>query len=319
MLLARANGEANPPEFISAWKAVRLLVLLVPSPAILLGLIVMHQKGVAPLIWGQNLAAWLIATAFCVLLPMKNLPRTLSLASGLVTMLLLFLVLVTTFCFSGLDGVHRWLVFGPIRFHAGELLMPVLLIALASVREQGITSAWLFTFLVGVLLVLQPDGAQATAFIIPAAVLLMGRARAQTVSGWVGLSALCALIVAAWIRRDPLGSVPHVEGIVGLAADLGLIWAIVAVACLTLLPIPFLMFYFRQRGHSARDAALALAIYFTLSLVACLTGTFPVPLMGYGISPFVGYYMSIAWLLVQYRWSNCAQPKMHKVLSHYQT
>lgn len=36
-------------------------------------------------------------------------------------------------------------------------------------------------------------------------------------------------------------------------------------------------------------------------LISTLFGNFPVPLMGYGISPIVGYFISITWLIKSYR------------------
>jgi hypothetical protein len=60
---------------------------------------------------------------------------------------------------------------------------------------------------------------------------------------------------------------------------------------LLLLPLPFFV-VFRQH----RDGfSLAFGVYIALISLSPFLGTFPVPIMGYGVSPIVGYFIALAF------------------------
>lgn len=42
--------------------------------------------------------------------------------------------------------------------------------------------------------------------------------------------------------------------------------------------------------------AFSLGCYFSLILLAILFGNFPAMVMGYGISPIIGYFIGLIWL-----------------------
>ena len=48
----------------------------------------------------------------------------------LVIPLVLVALLVLPFWFNGLDGVHRWLSFGPINLYIASIILPLLIIHL---------------------------------------------------------------------------------------------------------------------------------------------------------------------------------------------
>jgi hypothetical protein len=47
-------------------------------------------------------------------------------------------------------------------------------------------------------------------------------------------------------------------------------------------------------GESKLSSA-CIGLYYILIIVSTLFGNFPVPLMGYGISPIIGYYAAMTW------------------------
>lgn len=61
--------------------------------------------------------------------------------------------------------------------------------------------------------------------------------------------------------------------------------------------VPFFMALRRCREPRDYATSLALGLYFVGVLLAALSGRFPVPLMGYGASPIMGYFMALAWLV----------------------
>ncbi|HEU4881099.1 MAG TPA: hypothetical protein VFT45_02605 [Longimicrobium sp.] len=266
--------------------------LLAPVPALVVGVLTMRMSDVPAALWGQNLAAWVVGTLLCLgLWRTRSSPgrgRWFDFAA-----VLTLAVLAATLLAPGADGVHRWVPLGPVRLHAAAVLLPLLMVAL-----QGLAQArgwWISTGVavgVALLLLLQPDAAQATAFAAGCLILLL------PLAGRDPLRLACLLVLPvlaglSWLRRDPLAPVPYVEGIVGLAAGLGTGWAVAAVVSLLLLPLPF---FLAGRG-AGRHAGLALGAYVTITLLAVFAGNFPVPVMGYGVSPILGYLAGLGVLL----------------------
>ena len=101
---------------------------------------------------------------------------------------------------------------------------------------------------------------------------------------------LLAAATLSLTQNDRLPPVPHVEGILTLVASTGIPWAVLGLASLLLLPLPFFASFARSRNH----VALALGIYVAMTVLAPLWGTFPVPVMGYGASPILGYFIALA-------------------------
>ncbi|MEP7381968.1 MAG: hypothetical protein ABI910_09795 [Gemmatimonadota bacterium] len=135
-------------------------------------------------------------------------------------------------------------------------------------------------------LALQPDAAQAAAFAVGWSVHL-AMARGRSTAGLIALALLLASITV--FRTDPLQPVPYVEGIVGLAGRQGGTWAAASLIALTLPSIVL------TRAPDRRSGAV-LAAYVSGTILAGWLGNFPVPFLGYGVSPILGYYLAIAAL-----------------------
>jgi hypothetical protein len=263
------------------------LTLLAPAPALILGALVMRRHELPTSVWAQNLAVGAIMSGISIAL--RKTPHFWRRPWTFIA--ITFAALLGTFVDSGLQDIHRWVHFGSIPIYTAAIFLPPLTIALGVLVSDG--SDWhaaVVTLATLVILAAQPDAAQATAFGGAALVLVVPSLQ-------VGLARLIfvlavALVIAwAWIRPDPLPPVAHVEGIVGLAAGQGMFWAILALAALLLLPLPFVQISLREDGRPAR----ALAIYVCGYLVASLAGNSPIPLLGYGASPVIGYYIALAW------------------------
>ncbi|HEY0016141.1 MAG TPA: hypothetical protein VGC13_07465 [Longimicrobium sp.] len=273
-------------------RAAALPYLLAPVPALVVGVLIMRMSDVPAVVWGQNLAAWAVGALLCLgfARPRASTSRGTGLA---VVAVLTVAALAATLLAPGVDGVHRWLPLGPVRLHTAAVLLPLLLVALQGLsRARGWWLSALVALGVAAVLLLQPDAAQATAFAAAALVLLLPGAGRDPLR-LAGMLALPVLAGLSWLRRDPLAPVPHVEEIVGLAAGLGAGWAVAAVVSLLVLPLPFLL---AARGV-ARQASLALGAYVAVTVLAAFVGVFPVPVMGYGVSPILGYFAGAALLL----------------------
>lgn len=273
-------------------RAARLPDLLAPVPALVVGVLTMRMSDVPAALWGQNLAAWAVGTLLCLGLWRTRTSARRGRWFDFAAVLTLG-ALAATLLAPGVEGVHRWVPLGPVRLHAAAVLLPLLLVAMPGLSQAR---GWRISAAVAVgvafILWLQPDAAQATAFAAGCLVLLLPAA------GRDPLRLACILVLPvlaglAWLRRDPLAPVPHVEGIVDLAAGLGAGWAVAAVASLLVLPLPFL----RAGRGAGTHAGLALGAYLATTVLAAFLGNFPVPVMGYGVSPIIGYLAGLGVLM----------------------
>ena len=266
--------------------------LLASAPALVVGVLVMRAVGEPAFVWGQNLGAWVVGALLCLAFRLKRSSSPRSRWPDIVAVVTCG-ALAATLLLPGMDGVHRWVPLGPLRLHAGAVLLPLLIIALERLSQpRGWWPSALLALGVAVLLLLQPDAAQATAFALAAVVVLLPGAGASA-GRLACMLALPALASLTWLRRDPLAPVPHVEEIVGLAARLGTGWAVAAVISLLLLPLPFVL---AGRGDGRR-VGVALGVYVAITVAAAFVGHFPVPVMGYGVSPILGYLAALGILL----------------------
>ncbi len=265
--------------------------LLFPLPALAVGILVMGASGVPATAWGQNLVAYVIGIVLCFILARPRSSRRGEAAFPIAGVLALGL-LAATWLDPGVQDVHRWLRLGPVRLHAGALVLPVVLATLTGLERAGRRHvSTLLSIATALLLVLQPDAAQATAFAAGAVILLLPRNRAD-VHAWLRLVPLLALAGLSWLRRDPLAPVPHVEGIVGLAMEQGTGWGAAAVASLLLLPVPF----FAARRAGDGRMGLAIGTYVAVTILTPALGTYPVPVLGHGASPIIGYFAALGLL-----------------------
>ena len=268
-----------------------LLCLLTPFPALIVGALVMGQHGVPSSKWGLNLIGGALGGAICAVFLARS--RTaMSKAVAYVSACLAVGALAATFIMTGLMGVHRWVLVGPLTVYAGAVCLPVLIVALGTLDAFGAKLQWapLFLAIAGaMLLLLQPDAAQATAFAGAGLTLLIANnQRGRT--AWVAALVIAASAAWTWMRPDPLPPVPHVEGILGLARQSGPGWLIASIAALAVLPLPFFVSSLSRQSAVAR----ALGVYLSVCILVSLFGHFPVPLVGFGLSPIAGYFVALA-------------------------
>jgi cell division protein FtsW (lipid II flippase) len=265
--------------------------------AVAAGCLVVAVDGAPAGAWPLNLAAWGAGAVMALAVSRFASPpfaRAVTFAAPV--------GLLASLANPGQAGVHRWIDIGPVQANVAALLLPAFVVALAALVRDG-SWIWLACAACAVLLVLQPDASQATAF--AAAVLIVvvrpPVARAIRVSIVVLVSSGAAI---AWLRPDPLAPVAEVEGIVGLAYALWPPIAIVAVVALGGAALAPIVAATRPERSAARTAALALGAYFVFSTLTPLFGAFPVPLVGIGVSPVVGFWMGAGLLVAVASWES---------------
>ncbi len=189
----------------------------------------------------------------------------------------------------GMAGVHRWIRLGPIGLNASAAASPWVLAAIPRWlrRAPGLAIAGSLAML-GLHLA-QPDAAQATAFgSALVALIVMSSALSRAVR-WGSVAAIVAAVSLTWMRPDPLLPVDHVERILSLAASLGPLPAMAAWLALALLFLPMARAC-RQPAEEGRALGLAFCLYLIAQIAITFAGHFPVPVMGAGAGPVLGWY-----------------------------
>jgi hypothetical protein len=252
--------------------------------------------GAPPSIWIGNPAAWLVGLAIAGSIVAAG--RSAFVSRGAIV-LTLGALLATIFA-PAQSGIHRRIDAGPLHINIAALLLPLALVALATLRPAA--PFFLGTVgSIGLLLVLQPDASQATAFLLAAELLLL-RGNMSSGTRIAGTLGIAALALAAWSRPDPLDPVREVEGIFSLLAEVSPTLAILAAIGLAITALIPLRRAFTADGGTA-EAAQALALYCIAVAILPAAGVFPVPLVGLGMSFPVGYWVGMALLCARDRQS----------------
>lgn len=258
-------------------------------PALFIGTLAMVSYGVPASIWMQNIIIWIIGTLLGSLFIIKKNGKNLMNGNSK-SAILIVVLLVLPFFFHGLEGIHRWVTIGPINIYIASILLPLLIIHLWKLalnhREVYIVG---LSFITLVILLLHPDAGQLTAFACGAAILLWKHMNNRALK-LLSITLTFALVALSWVFLDHLKPVPYVEDILFLVADMGNIWFITGIFSLLLLLTPF--FYYAKKSI----LSLSLGVYFLTTMIVTFIGNFPMPIMGYGISPVIGYLISITFL-----------------------
>lgn len=193
------------------------------------------------------------------------------------------------------EGVRRWLDLGPLHINVAFVVLPLAIVALA--WTGGRWWSWAVAFAGQAVLVAQPDASQATAF--GAALIVLAVRAPASRPARIGLILLAGgLSAVSWLRPDPLAPVPEVEEIVGLASAVSPILAGLAVLLITATALTPAV---AARNTPARPAGLALSAYMLIAAAITVFGAFPMPLLGIGMSPILGFWLGVGLLAARLR------------------
>jgi hypothetical protein len=266
------------------------LVLLAPLPAVTVGAAVGRAQGIPLAAFAPNLLAMFLGMALVLgcrpgrTAARKTWTRWLPVAGAILVGL--------TLLFPGLDGVHRWLVLGPVRLNASTVVSPWLL---AGVHAQARSSPGRAMALLAALLlvhVLQPDAGQATALALGGLVLIWRAPPATPATRAVAVVLVLSIAGLAWSRPEPLPALDHVERVLALGLSRGAGFAVATVMGLAMLLAPMLV----ARGSASRALPLGFAVYVLAAVAVTFCGNYPVPVMGAGAGPVLGWYSMVAYL-----------------------
>ena len=245
-------------------------------PAVALGILAMMRAGVPVALWGQQAAAWVVLALLACLL--RRAARRIS-ADTWGVLLLLFLAVSLLGEETG--GARRWVNLGVFNVNAAMLVLPALIVMLSK-------TGYPCPLLIGAAAVVavQPDLSQLLALSAAGIPALLRRGRRLQAFGCVlFLAVLGVRCISMPVTAEP---VPYCEGILDLLGGVSAELRLAGWAALALVPAALMMWYFVGRNMQA----LSLALYYAVLLLFVPVGEYPVPFMGFGLSPIAGYYLA---------------------------
>lgn len=263
---------------------------IAPLFAILLSTYFAHEAGVSYLAFVPNFVG--AAMGLALLASSRKWSGAFNRNLSRIGVLALGLIVLTLFS-KGEESVHRWLSLGPFRLNASMALVPVVIFAISDLLRHNRVGAMALALSVLVILVLQPDAGQLTAFGFATAILLLLDQSLTVAIKGLSLLALGLAGAASWLRSDPLQPVEHVERILHLLAARGFWGTLAAVSSVLLLVTPIVVVALIRKRRGDRNWPLALSLFAYLVTCFAVTefGFFPVPVIGAGIAPVIGYYL----------------------------
>ena len=256
------------------WHIVSELTIL---PAVTLGIFGMILTGISPVLWGQQAAAFLLC-----LLCVGSIRRAVKKVSSLILVTGLVIVLASSLLAADVGGAKRWIDLGIFNVNAAFLLLPMLLVLLSNMHFAAF-----FLLCTASVLCVQPDVSQLMAFAAASFPILWSSGKAR---GW---SLLCAalqvvLLVICSYTPTAIEPLPHCEGVLMMLGELSPLLLLAGALSLALIPLIWGYYFLKVRSRWI----LCLTIYYTVTILFGLTGEYPMPFMGFGLSPIVGYLLA---------------------------
>jgi cell division protein FtsW (lipid II flippase) len=189
-----------------------------------------------------------------------------------------------------MDGIHRWVMVGPLTIQPAVILLPALACSYARCPDSPLLGASMVIAAVAV--ALQPDWSMAMALAVISCNMLTALRNRLTIA--VAAAALIAF-AAALFRGGYLPPVRFVEEVIvdGLLRGGPVIGGLIVVGISALLA-PVLL---AARMALVQQRALAVFVQLWLMLlIASGIGPYPTPLLGYGASAIIGYFIAIVML-----------------------
>lgn len=262
------------PQFVLFWAAV---------PAVVLSLWLLRIAGAPRSVQLAQVVAAAVGVAIHVmtmrLRPLKSATDNRWLALPLVASLFIPLIAAAP------GSPARWLVLGSTRLYIAPVVLPVVLFLLAA-PHRGRAIYVVSVAAAAMALALQPDAPQLTAFAVALLVLLA--TDDVPLRFRLGLFVvLLSGVIVTWRTPDHLSPVRYVEGVFAVAAEAS---PLTFVAATISAALPVAAFAWVARVVRS-PGTWAVAVYFVSLFSLAPWQITPVPLLGFGSGPIVGYFL----------------------------
>lgn len=264
-------------------RTLRFLLVWAAAPAIVLGVWLLHIAG-APRS-AQTLQAVVASIAAVMSVVLVTVRRVRPPGDIRWFALALALSLFIPLLADSRGGPERWLALGSVRLYLAPIVLPLVLLLLgAPFRAPVIHAA--SVALAAIALLLQPDAAQLSGVAL-AMLVLLASSSAPLLLRCALAAGLLLCTVVAWRIPDPLAPVRYVEGVFHLAAEISPLALLGALVCAAL-PVVALVWVARMTRSSG---TFAVAVYYASLFALAPLQVTPVPLLGFGAGPILGYFL----------------------------
>lgn len=272
----------------------RNFALFLPLPALITSLFIFQLAEAGRGIYLQQIIVATIAFLACFWITRRH--KTSNSATTekrtrnylFIALALLCLPLLLTLIKHDPSLPQRLLKLGGVRIYLAACLLPVCLFlvnAIARTASQRTTLISVSALLL-LTLALHTDAAQATAFAI-VLLLIMSRSGCSLVQlGFLTITSIASLTLA-WTNEPAISPVNYVEGVIQLASNhhaIAGIWS-----SLVTLALPAGLAWIAWKRQQPGIAAAAL--YYLLISGFAYAQLTPMPLLGFGASPIIGYFL----------------------------
>ncbi len=252
--------------------------------AVAIGIIYLLAADAPSFMITANIAAVLIG-----LILLATLQWTTQLTPRLATVFAVSgaLILIGTALFgNSMEGASRWIKAGPMFVQTSLLLLPLIVILYAK-----ISNVWTLLAIIvsAAAMAIQPDRAMAGAIFAAISVLAVFRRTRQNIAACfvTGVAFLATLAQA-----DHLLAVPYVDHILWTSFDVHPGLGMAMWFGIGLLFLPVLL----SRSLRSAPEILVFAACYAAIIGAAAMGAYPTPIVGYGGSAIVGYFLSLTAL-----------------------
>lgn len=202
-------------------------------PAVLLGVLAMVRGGVSPVLWGQQLAAFVVFAALA-----EPLRRALGRIPDEILSMMLVIPLAAALFGPEAGGARRWIDLGVLNVNAAQLVLPALLVVLCRVKCP-------YPFMLGACVVLcaQPSFLQLIAFAAASLPILYKKGKRWGIACAALMGVLVLLCARMPVQLEP---VPYCEGILTMLGSVSPLLQAVGWAALAAVPLLCLVRFFPQ-------------------------------------------------------------------------
>jgi hypothetical protein len=211
--------------------------------------------------------------------------RRAHLAPGPINLLLGLILMGVSLWGVSADGVTRWVALGPLAIQPSLMIVPLMAVLFARSRDVLSLGG---VALAALALALQPDRGMSGALAAGLTVLAFARPDRQTLAA-ASLSVIG--LGAALMQADPSPAMPFVDQILYSSFGIHPLAGTAVLLGSMLLVLPFLT-AIRAKGVEPSACATFGAVWAAI-IVAAALGNYPTPVVGYGGSAIVGYFLSL--------------------------
>ncbi|MBC7538537.1 MAG: hypothetical protein H7281_06940 [Bacteriovorax sp.] len=274
-------------------KFTSIFYFFAPIIATITGILTVKSYEIPVGVFYPNLAAIIIGICLSLVIIYKW--KNVKLVQIKIMAILSLLFLVSSFVFPAQLNVHRWISIDDLHINISFIIIPVILFCIhCFLQSKNFVFAIILFVVTGITLTIQPDAGQATSFALGA--LILFAMDKTNLALFFGAFITVAIIIAnSWLRVDLLEPVEYVEEILYMIRSLGLIgyFAILLTAVFSFYP------FISMITKPGRALPIAFTIYLLSTFVVTEFGHYPVPLLGAGASPIIGWYLMLAFIFKQ--------------------